>query len=235
MKYRYVYIDKIGRYYLRARPYYSFGSTLHQVLQEFHREGGTASAEEMAERYQERWIPAGYETEQQAEEYRAAGQEMVHAYHAAAAERPEGIQTLLTEKQIKADMGPFLLVGRIDRVDRHQDGSLEIVDYKSGRLEVTAEEVAGDLAMNVYQLILRLNHPGIRVFATIYCLRSGVQASAELSGEDADEFRRDITALGEEMLNRDFEAVRPVRIPACDDCDFLRLCERYWRSIDSGC
>jgi len=230
VKYRYVYLDRIGRFYLRAKPCYSFGSTLHQVLQSYHAEGGAQSAEQMVEQYERAWIAAGYETPEQEQAYREAGVEMVQAYHAAATERVEReVETLFTEKTISADMGPFVLSGRVDRVDRYPDGTLEIVDYKSGRWETTPEEVAGDLAMNVYQLILRRNYPGTRVFATIYCLRSGIQASAELSDEDAETFAADLLELGQEILNRDYANIEPVRITACEWCDFLPRCERFWR------
>ncbi len=230
MKYRYLYVDKIGRFYVRARPEYSFGSTLHQVLQHFHREGGVPSADDLVRHYEDRWIGAGYETPDQEQAYQEAGRGMVEAYHRAAAGRlAQGVETILTEKGIRTDMGPFILSGRVDRVDRHADGTLEVVDYKSGRMEVTPEDVAGSLAMNIYQLILRRNHPGTRVIATIYCLRSGVQASSGMTNEEAERFGQDILILGEEIISRDFEAVEPVRIEACDSCEFLPRCQSFWR------
>lgn len=230
VKYRYIYIDRIGRFYLRAKPHYSFGSTLHQVIQSFHEEGATQTADEMVARYEQDWIAAGYESPEQEQSFRAEGVEMVQAYRAAAQERMEQqVETLLVEKTIRTDMGPFILAGRVDRVDRHPDGMLEIVDYKSGRWDVTPEDVASDLAMNIYQLILRRCYQGVRVIATIYCLRSGVQASAEMSDEEAEEFASDILTLGEEILNRDYENIEPVRIPACAWCDFLPRCERFWQ------
>src|SRR5579871_1960020 len=130
VKYRYIYHDKIGRFYLRARPGYSFGSTLHQVLQSFHEEiratGEAQSAEQMVEQVGQRWISAGYETPEQEQEYREASAEIVQAYHALATERmARQVETLYTEKTISTDMGPFKLSGRVDRVDRHPDGTLE--------------------------------------------------------------------------------------------------------------
>jgi putative RecB family exonuclease len=230
VKYRYIYIERIGRFYLRAKPHYSFGSTLHRVIQSFHEEGATQTAEEMAARYEQGWIAAGYESPEQEQSFRAEGAEMVQAYHAAAQERLEQqLQTLFVEKTIRTDMGPFVLAGRVDRVDRHPDGTLEIVDYKSGRWDVTPEDVASDLAMNIYQLILRRCYPNTRVIATIYCLRSGQQASAEMSDEEAEGFAEDIRALGEEILNRDYDNIEPVHIPACMWCEFLPRCERFWR------
>jgi putative RecB family exonuclease len=230
VKYRYIYLDKIGRFYMRARPGFSFGSTLHQTLQTFHQEGGIRSPDQLIERFEEGWISAGYESKAQEAEFKTAGVEIVEAYHAASIERiVRQIETVMIESGIRTDLGPFILAGRVDRVDRHPDGTLEIVDYKSGRWDVTEEEVAGNLAMGIYQQILRRNNPGTRVISTIYCLRSGIQASAEMNEEQAGEFERDILALGEEIISRDFENVMPVRIQACEYCDFLSKCESHWK------
>jgi RecB family exonuclease len=230
VKYRYVYIDKIGRFYLRARPYYSFGSTLHQILQDYHEEGGIASAEQVVENLDRSWIAAGYESELQEAEHREAGEQIVHAYVEAHRERAETqIETLWTEKTISWDMGRFRLSGRVDRVDRHPDGRLEIIDYKSGHRVVTEADVASDLAMCCYQLILARMNPGVPVSGTIYSLRTGDQASAALTAERLDAFEADIRALGAEILDRDYDLLLPVRMPCCDDCDFLRRCERVWR------
>ncbi len=230
VKYKYIYQDKIGRFYLRARPYYSFGSTLHHVLQEFHAQGATHTAEEMVSEMEQTWIRAGYETEAQEQAHREAGQEIVQAYHAAQQERQAAaVETIAIEKTIIYDLGPFKLQGRVDRIDRHPDDSLEIIDYKSGRWETTSEEVSADLAMNCYQLILKHLYPTNRVFATIYCLRSGVHASAELAGEELAQFERDIRQLGAEILERDYTEIEPVHMQICGDCDFLSVCERFWR------
>jgi putative RecB family exonuclease len=231
LKYRYLYIDKIGRFYLRSRPGYSFGSTLHRVLQEFHAEGGVQSAEQMAEQLDLRWVGAGYDSAEQEEAFRSAAAEVVQLYHAASADRAaDQVTTLFTEKTIKTDMGPFVLTGRVDRIDQHSDGTMEVIDYKSGRMEVTSEDVADSLAMNIYQYILRQTYPGTRVIATIYALRSGLHASAEMSDEDAERFGKDMLALGEEILSREYVSLKPERIGACEYCEFLPRCQRYWRS-----
>ena len=230
MKYRYIYVDRIGRYYLHALPQFSLGSSLHRALQDFHAEGTALTREQLVERLQQSWIPAGFADQTEEEAFRRAAQEMVEAYHSVGQERVEsGIEILFLEKILRTDMGRFLLMGRVDRVDRHPDGSLEIIDYKSGRMAVAPEDVAEDLAMGIYQLILRRLYPGTRVFATIYCLRTGVHASAEMRSEEAEEFAARITVLGEEIVFRDYEGVVPVRIPACEECPFRRRCEAFWR------
>ncbi|HLJ20317.1 MAG TPA: PD-(D/E)XK nuclease family protein [Stellaceae bacterium] len=235
VKYRYIYIDKIGRYYLRARAGFSFGSTLHGVLQGFHAGGERQTAEEMAEELERKWIAAGYESPREEAEYRAAGAEIVTAYRAAQEGRAErGVAAIATERTISLDLARFKLTGRVDRIDRHADGSVEVVDYKSGRLDVTPEEVRASLAMCCYQLILARQYPGSAVSGTIYCLRSGRSATASLSREELDEFERDIVAIGSRILDMDFQGVAPVPVPACEACDFLSRCRQYWRSAPPG-
>lgn len=230
VKYRFIYIDKIGKFYLRSRAGFSFGSTLHHVLQEFHEEGATHTAEEMVTRLETNWIAAGYETSEQEERHRAAGEQIVQAYHAAHQERAEQqVETWATEKTITCDMGRFKLSGRVDRIDRHADGRLEIIDYKSGRMETSSEEVASSLAMNCYQLILHRLYPDTPIFATIYCLRSGAEASYALEGEAREEFEQDILELGHTILDTDYAPLLPVPVPACEDCDFFSRCSRFWR------
>ncbi len=229
VKYRYTYVDGLARFYGRPRAEFSFGSTLHRVLQAFYKEGGDGSAEGLVARLDACWVSAGYETAEQEDEFRRTAEQILREYHAEARRRAGlDIETIALEQTVRADLGRFLLGGRVDRIDRHPDGLLEIVDYKSGRGDVTAEEVAGDLAMRSYQLAVRMANPGTRVASTIYCLRTGVAASAEMAEEEAAGFAAEITALGEEIIDRDLDGVEPEPVEACARCDFRPRCERYW-------
>ncbi len=229
VKYRHVYIDKIGRFYLKSRPYFSFGTTLHSVLQTFHTEGGVAAPESMVAKLDEAWVSAGYESAEQEKEHREAGEKIVQAYAVAHQARlEEAVETIALEKTINFDMGRFKLSGRVDRIDRYPDGRLEIIDYKSGKNEITPEAVASDLAMNVYQLILKRNYPDTPVFSTIQSLRTGSKASAELGETELTAFEAEITQLGNEILDCDYTAISPQKIDACECCDFLPRCARFW-------
>jgi RecB family exonuclease len=121
------------------------------------------------------------------------------------------------------------LSGRIDRIDEHHDGSLEIVDYKSGREYVTEEDVARSLALNVYQVLLKNHMPERRVFATLVALRSGMTASHELSTEDHTDLIEQCRETGAEILGKEWESVKPIPNDHCPHCDFLPYCTRYWK------
>ena len=235
VKYRYLYIDKIGKFYQKARAGYSFGSTLHHALQTFHEQGGVASKEEMTTQMERSWISAGYESVEQEKQTKETGVQIVEAYYTAHQERAiQKVETIFTEKTITCEYDLFKLTGRVDRIDRHADGSLEIIDYKSGRLETSSDEVANSLAMSCYQLILRKLYPDTRVFATIYALRGGVTASYELAGDDFNGFEREILRLGEEIIELNYEFLEPEPLEICPDCDFLSRCQRFWAQQRRG-
>ena len=235
VKYRYIYIDKIGKFYMKSRAAFSFGSTLHQVLQAHHQPGADGSLQAMFTTFEEGWISAGYASPAEEQQHIEAGRQILEAYYAEQSARIEElgpVETIATEKTISCDMGSFKLSGRVDRIDLHPNGTIEVVDYKSGRLTVTEDEVASSLAMNCYQLILSKMYPQAPVCATIYCLRSGDSATYSLPPADRMEFERDIIETAGVIMNMDWTETHPIRCDACEYCDFLPRCEGEWRRTE---
>ncbi len=237
VKYYHSYLNPQGKLYQRAKREYSFGTTMHAVLEHLHAQGGVEaiSVEQLQQVMQQQWISAGYQTPQEEQMFQQMAASLLEQYHS---QQQEALQVVpieqrprlfMQERLLRMDMGLFALVGRVDRVDEHPDGTLEIIDYKSFRASVTPEEVRNDLAMCCYQLLLKHHYPDRRVMATIVALQTGEYASASLTDEELQEFRQDIRLLGEEIIGRDFEYLQPRRIPHCDECDFLPLCQRIWR------
>ena len=233
MMYRLDYVEKVGRFYHRARAGFTFGSTLHQALQTFHQDGGSAavSAPELIAKMETVWQSQGYTDAAHEQAHKEEGARILETYHAASEARADLTRPFLIEKMLKWDMGAFVLTGRIDRIDEHlADGALEIVDYKSGRLGVTEADVKEALAMSIYQLLAKRNHPERRVFATIHALRGGITASASFTEEEMLALEEEMRGIGLAILETDFDAVRPIPLPAvCPYCDFLPLCTRAWK------
>jgi putative RecB family exonuclease len=232
--YKYDYIDKIGKFYHKSRAGNSFGSTLHQALQQFHEAGGTAveSAEDLTARAIATWRSAGFTDAEEEAAHKVLAAEVLQTYHTQAQAHEGETRVFLSEKMLKLDMGPFILSGRVDRIDEHLgDGALEIVDYKSGRMDVTEDQVRSAPAMSIYQLLAKRLYPERRVFATIVALRSGISASAELSNDELDAWEEDVRDIARQITEKDWEEVRPVYLPEiCPTCDFLSLCSRYWKA-----
>ena len=55
------------------------------------------------------------------------------------------------ERSFSFRIGPHLLRGRVDRVDRHPDGSYELIDYKTGRAR-TPSQLKDDIQLSLYQI-----------------------------------------------------------------------------------
>lgn len=229
-KYKWTYADERGRWYMRSKSYFSFGSSLHLILERFHDSGdmGVQTVEEAAAAMDESWIEAGYANSQDMQEALGEGKRIIQSYVQQEIDRPKEAKTLFVEKLFRLDMGCFDLIGRMDRVDEYPDGSLEIVDYKTQRKGVSDEDVKVDLAMGCYQLLLRAAYPDRQIRATINSLSTNERGTGSFSDAEAADFRNDLQQLGNSILNRDYEGMAPVfRADLCPHCDFLRLCRSH--------
>ncbi len=233
-KYKYVYVDRIGRFYQKPHAYFSFGTTLHQVLQAYHSPGGEQSVEFLLSQLDDRWISAGYESVDEEREYRMRAEEVLRLYHQRALERAGTVVTDSVERNLSLNLGTFKLSGRIDRIDVHPDGTVEVVDYKSGRDDVTTGDVYGSLAMRCYMLLASRTMLATDIIGTIIALRTCRSASVAITHEQLQQTADEITNLANTILTTNITAVEPVRIEVCDKCEFLSRCQRTWKSRAQG-
>ena len=66
-------------------------------------------------------------------------------------DRDSDSEAVWFERSFAFRIGPHLLRGRVDRVDRHPDGTYELIDYKTGRAK-TEQELREDVQLSVYQM-----------------------------------------------------------------------------------
>jgi RecB family exonuclease len=232
LMYKLVYVNRIGRFHYTPNIGDSFGGSLHRALHDFYASGGheTQTSDELVECLKSTWVATGYSSASEEQAHLEVGVRILEEYYA---NSRLGSRTIFTERQVREDMGEFALIGRIDRLDERADGTIEIIDYKSGRGSVTEEEVAEDLAMSIYQLLVRRKYPEHRVIATIHCLRTGCSASAELSDQEIAELEDMVRGVAEEMLKiTEDTQIDPIRIKPCDRCNFYKVCERRARALE---
>ena len=229
VRYRWTFVDPRGKFYIRAKSYFSFGTSLHRVLERFHDSGdaGVETVHEAVAALEESWIDSGFSSPEEMAEAYAEGHAIIERHVEEVAQRTVASQTIYVERSMKLEFACFTLVGRLDRVDEHEDGTLEVIDYKSGRTSVTEVEVHMDLAMSIYQLMLARANPGRPVRATILALRTGEQASASMGPDELDSFEQDIRNLGEAILSENYLERIPAFKPLCTKCDFTALCRRH--------
>jgi RecB family exonuclease len=133
---------------------------------------------------------------------------------------------LAVEQDFELDVGGFLVVGKIDRVDRVDAETVEVLDYKTNRAIYTREELDSDLQLTVYAMAARQLWPWAKeVRLGFYLLRHGLRMMTERSEEQLEAARSYIATLGHQTENT---AEYPARLQAnCAYCDHGRQCSTY--------
>jgi len=120
----------------------------------------------------------------------------------------------------------YVVNGFVDRIDRVDARTVEVVDFKTNRMLFSREELAGDLQVGVYALVARLLYPWAEaVRLSFHMLRHGplVQPTARTAREleAVQEYLRAVGARTERgpypaRLNRN-----------CGTCDWRDGCDTY--------
>ena len=117
--------------------------------------------------------------------------------------------------------GGYLVRGRIDAIFEHEDGSWEIVDYKTGREPDAGDETAR-LQLSVYALAARkiwgVDPSGLKV--TYFYLAGGRAETIE-----ATELTTDEAAIVQMFERVETRKLDPTPGSMCHYCDFLRFCK----------
>lgn len=228
IKYHWAYLTAYGKWMRRPNPAFTFGTNLHRALEYFHTAGGAEklSPEEFHHALERFWSDAGFETAQQSEAFKQQGREIASQYYQVQTAQPTAATTLITERMLRRDMGRYILIGRIDRVDEHPDGTLEIIDYKSGRISLDEDQVRNDFALHCYALLLHEIYPDRPLQIAIYALRPNKKIAVPLQPDTMEEFRELLDGLVAQILDEDWALLHPQWIPHCASCEFMALCVR---------
>ena len=183
---------------------------------------GLFSLKRLLEIYDEFWQPDGYESKVQREEYRLKGRQALQKFgedYQAVAE-PD---ILFLEKRFSFKLGEDIIKGTIDRVDKLADGTLEIIDYKTGAAkEDGALEFKDKRQLILYQLFLEEFLESRVGLLSYYYLETGKKVSFTAREKDFLKLRQEIMAEIAAIKKRDFNP-QPSRM--CAYCDFRNICE----------
>jgi DNA helicase-2/ATP-dependent DNA helicase PcrA len=193
-----------------------FGIVLHQVLERFHaREPG--GLPELLGLLDAAWRRGGFGDSEEERQLRGKSAAALTRYH----ERfvSEESEPMWFERAFTFRMGPHLVRGRVDRVDRLSDGEYELIDYKTGRPK-SAAQLADDVQLSLYAVGAR----------EAWQLESSTQAYYYLLDDqkvtvpvDNAEWVREVTMeVGEGILSQGFEPTPS--FAACSICDYRLVC-----------
>ena len=132
------------------------GTLVHKIFEDAGNELlDDLSADSLWAALDKRWHELSFEAEWLGERERNRAKTMVKNLATYLGDlRARNIDVVGVECSFSFDVSVGRLVGRIDRVHRNPDGTVTIVDLKTGRMKMTADDVAENLQLECYQLAL---------------------------------------------------------------------------------
>ncbi len=204
-----------------------FGKTLHAVLERLIKEvvdderTGPLSEERAIELYREAW---GAEQLTGMDVF-AEGLAILRRFIA-----EQGVvdhrDVLAVEKEFRLPVGPFEVLGFIDRVDWIDDETVEVIDYKTNHQLFTRDEVDTSLQMSLYEVAVRRLWPWAKkVKLTFWMLRHGVRQVTTRTEEQLADALAYVETLGRQT---ETATAYPARLNTnCSYCDHRKQCPAY--------
>lgn len=128
LQYRFKVVLKVKIYPVSATL--SFGISVHNTLRAYFDARKRNLQPDVTNLFKQYWISSGYETRQQENERRIDALAAIKTAVADAKDTvPDQLEWGFTVPLPSGDR----LKGRIDRIDKHPDGSVSIIDYKTGQ------------------------------------------------------------------------------------------------------
>jgi DNA helicase-2/ATP-dependent DNA helicase PcrA len=195
-----------------------FGIVLHQVLERFHKQP-SASHEDLMDLFDVSWRRSGFGDSDDELQFRERAVDALDRYWESS--RQEGGEPVWFERSFSFQLGPHILRGRVDRVDRHPDGSYELIDYKTGKSK-TEEELSQDIQLSVYQMGARESWELETSGQSYYYVMTGEKVPVEHSEDELKRVRRTVAEIGDGILRQEFQPTPSHEI--CSFCDYRIIC-----------
>ncbi len=199
-----------------------FGILMHQVLERFHAnpDAPTRNLPELLGLLEAGWRRGGFGDSEEERQLRGKAASSLTRY----LERfeTEDAQPVWFERQFTFKLGPHLLRGRVDRVDRLPDGEYELIDYKTGRPK-TAAQLTEDVQLSLYAVGARESWRLEASRQAYYYLLDDQKVEVPADDGDRGEWVQEVAMeVAEGILSQGFEPTPS--FSACSICDYRLVC-----------
>jgi len=239
-KYRLLYIDKAG---MKPRGFFSIGTTIHNALEEFYCFKPTFFRKEpslkyLFELYDRKWISRGYTNFEEEKKYYNDGKEWLKNYYNKFVKGKYKMAESV-EEYFELPIGNgYIMIGYIDRIQKNEDGTYEIFDYKTDPKLRTQQEVDEDLQLTIYYWALKQAKNITTDKLSLIFLRFNEIVTTKRTEEDVKKLINFVNEIAQTMwekqqelkdarekgLNNENEIFPPKINKYCSTCDYLIGC-----------
>lgn len=220
--YKFVKIDNLADQYCQPRPYFTMANHVHATLRDFlslvplHLR--TVETIEKLLRRNWRRYRVGFRDEKDESRWAEKALSQVRSF---VASFDVSVRPYLAEKLLEAEITPGLILrGRLDRVDRQDDDSLHVIDYKTGNMP--GEMDWTQLRWHALLLSRRSPYP-VRRLSFLY-LRPMALVSIDIEDDDLQHIHWDVLTAARAIRREKLFAPTPG--PWCRGCDFAVICPK---------
>ncbi|HTC48970.1 MAG TPA: ATP-dependent DNA helicase [Candidatus Aquilonibacter sp.] len=199
-----------------------YGAAMHRVLRTYYdsvRLGRTKTDDELLQLFSDDLTSSGIQDDYQCGLYMQQGLEQLKDFLAGVRSgAPKEI--LHTEEWFDAEIAGTKVAGRIDRMDRVADGSVAIVDYKTGKAR-SQEDADESLQLSIYAMAAQQKW-GYRVGELIFHnLEGNVAITSRRDDFQLERARERVQAVARGIAEGNFDAEPGFH---CTFCAFRGLC-----------
>lgn len=230
LKFKFQYVDKIRTPKSKEAL---FGTLLHSALKILHEPGLIIPTEEEILKFiSNKWDSSIYSSEQESTLSFAQAIKIMKDYYSKNYPSQFTVLALETMFEVPLQVGAekHLITGKIDRVDKNEDGLLEVIDYKTSKKMPSQEAVDKDLQLAVYHLGVANRWPTLvkedrPLKTSLYFLKHGEKLSSTRTLDNLTSTKESITK-DLEIIDKAFKENKFNATPnaLCDWCEFQRNC-----------
>jgi ATP-dependent helicase/DNAse subunit B len=165
-KYFYTYIQKEPRLFGEAAV---LGNIVHSVLEDNVSSTDMLDFAKLQEAYTNEITTQDPDNKIKPELINA-GKEILDEFFDQYAETK--FDVLHKEYGFKFVLGSYLISGYIDRIDSWGEDGVKIIDYKTGKWEVSPKDIPTNLQLGIYAMAVDYLYPDKNIYAELYYLRS---------------------------------------------------------------
>jgi len=226
LQYKYRYVIKIP---VPTSAVLGFGDIVHRTMQEFYLQvmkGEHPTKETLLTIYENKWKSNGFMSKAYERDMKQHGVELLTQYFEKGYDPKT--KTLAVEQGFKIKISKDItLGGRIDRVDRKQDGSLEIIDYKTGAAP-KKRDVSEDFQLSLYALAATdkgvFGEKPENIIVSFYFFEGQERMSGTRSKEQLEKVKKEILETAQHIGVSEFH---PTPGMYCAFCEFRLICEAW--------
>ena len=203
-----------------------FGIVVHQVLERFHARSGdgisgvSGSLPELLGLLDASWRRGGFGESEEERQLRGKAASALTQYHTRF--QSSESEPMWFERAFSFKLGPHLLRGRVDRVDRLPGGEYELIDYKTGRPK-SPVQLVDDVQLSLYAVGAREAWSLEASQQAYYYVLDDQKVAVPDDRHDRFAWIEEVTMeVAEGILSQGFEPTPS--FAACSVCDYRLVC-----------